>query len=41
MFTEKKFEDNYIASLGLDFMSKKYQPPDGQEMRVKIWDTGG
>ena len=41
MYAEKKFEANHLATLGLDFVSKTYQPPDGQEMQVKIWDTAG
>ena len=41
MYAEKKFEANHLATLGLDFVSKTYTPPSGQEMQVKIWDTAG
>ena len=41
MYAEKKFEANHLATLGLDFVSKAYQPPSGNEMQVKIWDTAG
>ena len=42
MYAEKKFEANHLATLGLDFVSKTYQPPNSdQEMQVKIWDTAG
>ena len=33
-----------MATLGLDFVTKTYTPPDsttGQSMTVKIWDTAG
>lgn len=42
MYSEKKFEATHMATLGLDFVSKTYSPPDGgNDMNVKIWDTAG
>ena len=29
MYAEKKFEANHLATLGLDFVSKTYQPKSG------------
>ena len=42
MYSEKKFQANHMATLGLDFVSKTYKPPGSdKEMQVKIWDTAG
>jgi len=38
---EKKFDDDHITTLGLDFATKKYTTKDGREVNVKIWDTAG
>ena len=42
MYSEKKFTDSHMATLGLDFVSKTYKPAgQDKEMQVKIWDTAG
>ena len=42
MYDEKKFQDAHMATLGLDFISKQYTPPNGDDsISVKIWDTAG
>ena len=41
-YDKKEFTDNHLATLGVDFVSTTYQPPNGgNEMQVKIWDTAG
>ena len=41
-YSEDKFVDTHMATLGVDFVSKKYKPPSGgDEMDFKIWDTAG
>lgn len=42
MYAEKKFTESHMATLGLDYVSKDFQPPGAdQELQVKIWDTAG
>ena len=41
MFAEKKFSEEHLTTLGLDFVVKKYKTKDGREYTVKIWDTAG
>ncbi len=42
MFCEKKFEDEHITTLGLDYASKDYTTKtDNNKIKVKIWDTAG
>ena len=45
MYDEKKFQPAHMATLGLDYVSKNYQPPNngngGKAIPVKIWDTAG
>ena len=40
-YVDKKFEEDHLATLGLDFATSSYTPDDGQEIAVKIWDTAG
>ena len=40
-YHDKKFEEEHIMTLGLDFVTKKYTAKDGNEYQVKIWDTAG
>ena len=45
MYDEKTFQPAHMATLGLDYVSKNYQPPnngnEGKAIPVKIWDTAG
>jgi small GTP-binding protein len=42
MYDEKKFQPAHMATLGLDYISKTYNPKDGgKSCAVKIWDTAG
>ena len=37
-----KFDENeYNATLGLDFIQTNYKSQDGKEYQIKIWDTAG
>ena len=40
-YHEKKFDEEHVMTLGLDYITKKYQGKDGNEYNVKIWDTAG
>jgi Ras-related protein Rab-1A len=41
-YTGKGFDDEHIATLGIDFGQKKHtMKADGSEVGVKIWDTAG
>ena len=41
-FIDNKFTEDHLATLGLDFASKKYKLKDsGEEVAIKIWDTAG
>ena len=42
MYAEGKFQESHMATLGLDYVSKAYTPPNAStELAVKIWDTAG
>ena len=42
MYAEGKFIESHMATLGLDYVSKAFQPKgSAQELQVKIWDTAG
>lgn len=44
MYSSGTFSNTHMATLGLDYISKSYSPPDsttGGKMQVKIWDTAG
>ena len=42
MYAEGKFTESHMATLGLDYVSKAYTPPNSAtELAVKIWDTAG
>ena len=42
MYSEKKFTQSHMATLGLDFVSKTYNSKTSEkQMLVKIWDTAG
>ena len=39
---KKKFEDEHISTLGLDFATKVYETKhDHKSIPVKVWDTAG
>ena len=39
---KKKFDDEHISTLGLDFATKNYETRhDGATIPVKVWDTAG
>ena len=41
-YIEKKFQEDHLATLGLDFAQQKYiTKEDGKEIPIKIWDTAG
>ena len=41
-YIDSKFVEDHLATLGLDFASKKYTTKqDGKEVPIKIWDTAG
>jgi len=40
-YIEDKFVLNYIATLGMDFKQKKLKLKNGQEVRLRIYDTAG
>ena len=40
-YCQKKFNDDHITTLGLDFAQKKFTAKDGKEYNIKIWDTAG
>ena len=40
-YIEDKFVLNYIATLGIDFKQKKLKLKNGQEVRLRIYDTAG
>ena len=42
MYDEKKFQPAHMATLGLDYISKTYEPKSASKpVAVKIWDTAG
>ena len=42
MYDEKEFPDAHMATLGLDFITKKWSSEGGKDsFSVKIWDTAG
>ena len=42
MYDEKKFVESHMATLGLDYISKTYNPTNGgKPASIKIWDTAG
>ena len=42
MYVDNKFGDEHVASLGLDFATKKYKVKStSEEINIKIWDTAG
>ena len=42
MYDEKEFPDAHMATLGLDFITKKWSNEGGKDpISVKIWDTAG
>lgn len=40
-FSDKKFLDKHITTLGVESVSSTYRPPDGPPMPIFIWDTAG
>ena len=42
MYAKDKFNESHMATLGIDYVSKKFTPKGSdQEFDVKIWDTAG
>ena len=42
MYVDNKFSDDHLATLGLDFATKKHTVKStSEEINVKIWDTAG
>ena len=39
-YTTKTYNENYLATVGLDFFTKD-ESIDGKTIRIKIWDTAG
>ena len=39
-YTSKQFNENYLATVGLDFFTKD-ETIDNKIIRIKIWDTAG
>ena len=40
-YIDNSFSMNYLATIGVDFKLKKIKLPDGEEVKVKIYDTAG
>ena len=44
MYSEGTFSTQHMATLGIDYITKNYCPPnipDAATMQVKLWDTAG
>ena len=39
-YTDNKFPDNYMATIGIDFRIKSFTL-NGQIIKLQIWDTAG
>ena len=39
-YKNKQFKNEHLATLGLDFVTKKLEK-DSKEYNIKIWDTAG
>ena len=37
----KKYTPSHITTIGLDYITHKYETPSGETIPVKIWDTAG
>ena len=40
-YSEKKFSEDHITTLGLDFAQKNFTSRDGKDYKIKLWDTAG
>ena len=40
-YVNKKFDPSKMATSGIDFSLVKYKSEEGEDCRVKIWDTAG
>ena len=40
-YANKKFDPKRMATSGMDFCQVKYKSEEGEDCRVKIWDTAG
>lgn len=40
MFDKKKFSQDHIKTIGVDFIKTTYEK-DGHTLDVKLWDTAG
>ena len=40
-YVNKKFDPSKMATSGIDFQLVKYKSEEGEDCRVKIWDTAG
>ena len=41
MYSDKQFTHDHKTTIGLDYVSKIYHSPKGENIQVKIWDTAG
>lgn len=40
-FSENRFEENYVATVGLNYVVKKIQVNQTESIKMQIWDTSG
>ena len=40
-YVNRKFDQVKAATSGVDFCTTKYKSDEGEDCRVKIWDTAG
>ena len=40
-YVQKTFNLEHVMTLGLDFMSAKFNTPEGNDIEVRLWDTAG
>ena len=40
-YTDKRFEKNYIATIGIDYKLKNIKLDSGKTVKLQIWDTIG
>ena len=40
-YTDNTFQEEYLASIGMDYTIKSYEKEDGNSIKLYIWDTAG
>ena len=40
-YTDNTFQEEYLASIGMDYKIKSYEKEDGNSIKLYIWDTAG